>query len=157
MARFWIESYLRPPTQVVRTRTRAFTVRTDRLVAEVRIYCVEVCRFTFRFRGLGTLAAYRAYFAADHPPTQRRAGVTGPGDRDRLGDEAQSSFARLPLRLKTGANRVKVVAALDRALEEFTRPADRLVRRCSGPIPWLGTALPRRGPDAEPHATPDRC
>jgi hypothetical protein len=84
------------------------------------IYYVEVCRFTFAFFSLGMIQEYLTFFSRKVLPSSRFYGLStfSQGAAASVGD-GQTRFERLPLRLRKGAKRQKVVKALERALAVF--------------------------------------
>ncbi len=82
------------------------------------IYFVEVCSFTFHFRSIEEIEEYLEEFSLKIHPSS----ADGVGDNNYLyGDhfERRSNFDRLPLYLREEPKRLKVVKALQRAIEEF--------------------------------------
>jgi hypothetical protein len=83
----------------------------DRLI-EQRVYFVEAAGFTFQFVSLGQLRETLGYFEQQIHPSSRKPGVV-------LEHYWQSWFERLPQWLFEEPRRVKVVSALNRALQAF--------------------------------------
>ena len=79
------------------------------------LYFVYVCGFRFVFTSISEIAVYRAFYEQPLKPSFRLPHVYG------CHSDEQSRFARLPLYLWQKAKRVKVVAALGRAIREFAR------------------------------------
>src|SRR5262245_24570052 len=84
------------------------------------IYYVEVCRFTFAFFSLGMIREYLDFYSRKVLPSSRFHGASpfSQGAAASLGD-GQTRFERLPLRLRQESKRVRVVKALERALQVF--------------------------------------
>ncbi len=82
------------------------------------IYFVEVSGFTFAFFSLEMIREYLEFYALKDVPSSRVHGPFSSGPAASVGD-GQSRFERLPLRLRKGARRLRVVKALERALELF--------------------------------------
>ena len=79
------------------------------------LYFVPVCGFRFVFTSYEQIAEYREFYSQPLKPSFRVTGIY-----DSHGDD-QSPFARLPLYLWQKAKRVKVVAAMERAIREFAK------------------------------------
>ena len=80
-----------------------------------RVAVVTVCGFTFEFHSLEQLAACLEYYRRKHHPSGRLPRSIRAPDHW----ESQRWFERLPLYLREESKRLKVVAALTRALAEF--------------------------------------
>lgn len=87
----------------------------DRLI-EKWVYFVDLASFTFQFQSLDQLQQCLQFFRQKIHPTSRRPDV-------RLEHYWQSWFERLPQWLFEESKRLKVVAALERAAEDFREPA----------------------------------
>lgn len=82
------------------------------------IYYVEVCNFTFAFFSLRMICEYIEYYSLRDLPSSRFEGPFSKGPAASVGD-GQTRFERLPMRLRKGTKRVRVVKALQRALDSF--------------------------------------
>lgn len=82
------------------------------------IYYVEVCGFTFAFFSLGMMQEYLDFYARKVLPSSRSPFSHGAAAS--VGD-GQTRFERLPLRLRQESKRVRVVKALEHALQLFGR------------------------------------
>lgn len=84
------------------------------------IYYVEVCRFRFAFFSIEMIREYLDFYSRKVLPTSRFYGVSpfSSGPAASIGD-GQTRFERLPLRLRQESKRVRVVKALERALQVF--------------------------------------
>lgn len=86
------------------------------------IYFVEVCRFTFAFFSLEMMREYLDYFSHKVLPSSR---FHDPpffmGAAPAIDSRGQTRFERLPLRLRQESKRVRVVKALERALNHFAK------------------------------------
>ncbi len=84
------------------------------------IYYVEVCRFTFVFFSLDMVREYLDFYSRKVLPSSRFYGAS-PFSQGAAasGGDGQTRFERLPLRLRQGPKRVRVVKALERALQVF--------------------------------------
>jgi hypothetical protein len=83
---------------------------------EAWVYMVNVCSFTFQFHRLEDIQEYLDYFSQKPLPSSGKSG--GPA----LEPDWRAWHERIPMRLKNESKRVKVVKALERALEEFSKP-----------------------------------
>ncbi len=85
------------------------------------IYYVEVCRFTFAFFSLAMIEEYLQFYSLKILPSSRFYGALPFSMGAALGGEGdgQTWFERLPLRLRKETKRVRVVKALERALQMF--------------------------------------
>jgi len=83
----------------------------DRLIAKW-VYFVEVASFTFQFHSLEQIQICLRFFREKLHPTSRRPDV-------RLEHYWQRWFEKLPQWLFEEPKRVKVVAALERAMNDF--------------------------------------
>jgi hypothetical protein len=93
-----------------------------RSLSREAVLFVRVCGFTFQFTGLDQLRQCHAYYDRKLHPTSRLAGpFIGYGDKDH--GESERWFERLPLFLREEPKRLKVVAALRRALDLVATPA----------------------------------
>src|SRR5258708_7582418 len=115
MARIWKETYdgrkhrnqMHP---VIGINKRHYEART--LFPE-EIYFVRVCSFTFEFHSLSQLnECFLFYSQKIHPSS--RVNVAGMDHWETL-----RWFERLPLYLQEEPKRLKVVAALEKAVKEF--------------------------------------
>jgi hypothetical protein len=117
MARIWKESV--DPTRHVdymaTTHVGGFPVdpSPDRLI-EREVYFVEVCGFTFQFQSLDQVHEALAHFEQKIHPTSRWPGIT-------LEHYWQRWYERLPQWLLEEPKRRRVVAALRRAADTFSR------------------------------------
>lgn len=115
MAKYWIEKL-----DIKRWRTahggkpREFSgQKIDNLVCPIT-YCVEVCKFVFKFSSKDEIEEYIEYFSSKiHPSTKVSLG----GNEDHY--DAQTKFTRLPSGLKSNHNRSRVLKALERSIVEF--------------------------------------
>ena len=83
-------------------------------------YCVCVCGFTFAFSSLEEIPRYIEHYEKTILPSSRLPNfVKGP----RYGDheECQRWYERLPLRLREGTRRPRVIKALKSALADFQK------------------------------------
>ena len=78
-------------------------------------YTVEVCSFTFRFRSLEQVEEYLAYYRQKIHPSSADDGKDASLDHW----ERQSRFDELPLYLREEPKRLKVIKALERALQQW--------------------------------------
>ncbi len=78
------------------------------------IYYVEVCGFTFAFFSIEMIRAYLDYYSQKVLPSRIR---NTPHGNSRL---RQDVFTRLPLYLREEPKRLKVIKALQKALQEFS-------------------------------------
>lgn len=120
MARMWTEP-LDPKRHIDYLRTThigGFPTEPsrDRLI-ERRVYFVKVCGFTFQFHSLEQIERALAHFEQRIHPTSMQPGVT-------LEHYWQLWYERLPQWLFEEQKRMRVVAALSRALRDFGREAD---------------------------------
>ena len=120
MARLWTET-LDPERHVDYMRTSHIggfppEPRRDRLI-ERPVYFVEVCGFTFQFHSLEQIERALAHFGRKIHATSAQSGVT-------LEHYWQRWYERLPQWLFEEPKRVRVVAALSRALRHFGRASD---------------------------------
>lgn len=83
----------------------------DRLI-EKWVFFVDVASFTFQFHSLEQLRQCHEFFTHKIHPTSRRPDV-------RLEHYWQQWFEKLPQWLFEESRRVKVIAALERAAEDF--------------------------------------
>jgi hypothetical protein len=88
------------------------------------IYHVEVCGFTFAFFSLEMIREYLDFYSRKVVPSSRFYGLSpfSHGPAASVGD-GQTRYERLPLRLRQGPKRVRVVKALERALKVFASEA----------------------------------
>ena len=85
----------------------------DNLVCPIT-YCVEVCKFTFRFSSKEEITEYIGYFSSKtHASTRMTL------DRNEEHYDAQTKFTRLPAGLNSNHNRHKILKALEKAIVEF--------------------------------------
>jgi hypothetical protein len=82
------------------------------------IYYVEVCGFTFAFFSHEMIQEYLDFYSRKILPSSRFYGDFSHGSAGSVGD-GQTRFERLPLRLRQESKRVRVVKALDKALQIF--------------------------------------
>lgn len=90
----------------------------DPTLAPRWVYFVNVCSFTFEFHSFAQIEACLRYYSQKVRPSTRIPWEDLPnygGDHS----EAQRWFERLPQWLLKEPKRVKVVKALERALDEF--------------------------------------
>ncbi|WP_343635188.1 hypothetical protein [Fluviicola sp.] len=77
------------------------------------VYFVRECSFTFQFASIDQLKVAKAYFSMKvHPSTKRF--------NNGLEHYWQSWFERLPAGLIRGTKRVRILKALEKALQEFS-------------------------------------
>ena len=101
-------------------------------------YHVEVCSFTFYFRSLEEVEEYLAYYRQKIPPSSAdsaerekrfhvKTATGGYFNWSNSGDhwERQSRFDELPLYLREEPKRLKVVKALERALQQWRAENDK--------------------------------
>jgi hypothetical protein len=132
MARFWKEPYSLAAALALGIRdfenapyvgvpNGAWVGRPDFRDWPEWIYYVEVCRFTFAFFSLDMIREYRDFYSRKVLPSSRFFGASpfSRGAAASVGD-GQTRFERLPLRLRKEAKRVRVVKALERALQLFS-------------------------------------
>jgi hypothetical protein len=98
-------------------------VSPDPKLVPVWTYFVEVCGFTFRFGSVAQIETVLAYYRQKLHPSSRL-----PDSRWLRAehDVAQRWYERLPGYLREEPKRVRVVAALERALAEFGPERGRL-------------------------------
>lgn len=131
MARFWKEPYTLEralaqgihdfeSSPYVGLPNSAWIGRSEFRGGPEWIYYVEVCRFTFAFFSLDMIREYLDFYSRKVLPSSRFYGESpfSQGAAASVGD-GQSRFERLPLRLRQGTRRERVVKALERALVEF--------------------------------------
>jgi hypothetical protein len=84
------------------------------------LYYVEVCRFTFAFFSLDMIQEYLDFYSRKILPSSRfhEASPFSRGAAAWVGS-GQTRFERLPLQLRQGTSRLRVAAALERALQVF--------------------------------------
>lgn len=119
MARFWREPYSPEKAEQLAIHDFERSLVLGPTNAQW-IYYVEVCRFTFAFFSLEMIREYLDFFTRKILPSSRYYG-TSPfscGPAASVGD-GQTRFERLPLRLRKEPRRLKVVKALEQALETF--------------------------------------
>ncbi|EAQ66705.1 hypothetical protein MED121_12295 [Marinomonas sp. MED121] len=87
----------------------------DNLVCPI-IYCVEVCKFTFRFSSKEEIIEYIDYFSSKNHSSTR---IFFNRNDDHY--DAQTKFTRLPAGLNSNHNRPKVLKALEKAIVEFRK------------------------------------
>jgi hypothetical protein len=80
------------------------------------VFMVNVCSFTFQFVRLEDIRDYLDYFSQKPLPSSGKSGGAA------LEPYWRAWHERIPMRLKNESKRVKVVKALERALEEFSKP-----------------------------------
>jgi len=88
------------------------------------IYYVEVCGFTFAFFTLDMIREHLDFYSRKLLPSSRFYGLSpfSQGPEASVG-EGQTRYERLPLRLRQGRKRARVVKALERALKVFASEA----------------------------------
>ncbi len=85
------------------------------------LYFVHVCGFRFVFTSFEQIAEYKAFYDQPLKPSFRSVDTKG-GEYSRWeSDAARAQFHKLPLYPWQKAKRVKVVAALERAIREFAK------------------------------------
>ena len=85
------------------------------------LYFVHVCGFRFVFTSFEQIGEYKAFYDQPLKPSFRYVD-TRQGEYSRWESDAErAQFHKLPLYLWQKAKRVKVVAALERAIHEFAK------------------------------------
>lgn len=84
-----------------------------------KVCLVTVCGFTFIFHSVCQLRSCHEYFSAEHHPLSRLPIYTENLGGDHL--EMQRWFEKLPQYLLSKPKRKKVLAALVRALDEYSK------------------------------------
>jgi hypothetical protein len=83
------------------------------------IYYVEVYDFRFAFFSIEMIREYIEYYSLKDLPSSRFKSAFSKGPAASIG-EGQTRFERLPLRLRKENKRVRIVRALNRAIELFS-------------------------------------
>jgi hypothetical protein len=86
-----------------------------------KVCLVDVCGFTFVFHSLLQLRVCLEYYTQEHHPSSRLPVYTENLGGDH--NEMQRWFEKLPQFLLEKGKRAKVVAALERGLEEYSKHA----------------------------------
>ncbi len=86
-------------------------------IVPCKVCLVTVCDFTFTFHSMRQVRACRDFFSRKHHPSSRLPVWTGEYGGDQW--ETQRWYEKLPQYLLEKPKRRRVVAALDRALEEY--------------------------------------
>jgi hypothetical protein len=131
MARFWKEPYTLERAlalgirdfenaPVVGVPNQAWVGRPEFRDWPEWICYVEVCRFTFAFFSLDMIREYLGFYSRKVLPSSRLYGASpfSQGAAASVGD-GQTRFERLPLWLRQESKRVRVVKALEQALQVF--------------------------------------
>jgi hypothetical protein len=95
--------------------------KTDKIVPH-KVCILTVCGFTFEFHRLRQIEQCLEYYRKEHHPSSKRQVGIGLPDHE----EVQQWYERLPLYLLERPKRKKVIAALERALKEYSKFADDL-------------------------------
>lgn len=85
------------------------------------LYFVHVCGFQFVFTSFEQIAEYRAFYSQPLKPSFRYVDTRHGEHSSWKNDADRARFHKLPLYLWQKAKRVKVVAALERAIREFAK------------------------------------
>ena len=123
MARIWKEQF--DPAKHQNRMRGVEGVKPDYFraptIVRVSIYFVCVCSFTFEFHSIAQIEMTHAYYARKiHPSRRVDISKLCPGFEHW---EAQRWFEQLPLYLREEPKRIKVIAALEKALKMFKSDA----------------------------------